>query len=251
MSIRPFVLVLFFCIFAVSGCSSLHTVRKPDLSVFLPPGPVDRAVAAWNPSLETGEQPKRGFGGRVYFYDAEARRPIKIDGAIAVYAFDETNRQPNDNEPTRVYSFAKEDLPKCYSKSKLGHSYNLWIPWDTEGPDGEAKKVSFIVRYIPEKGSSVISSQVTAYLAGRMNKNEMLAKNTNQNDNQNIQINTTNNNIQQTSFTETSDFIDSMRNEIQNSTITQPEKLKQTDSIEHLIETNDNRPKKMQTITIK
>jgi hypothetical protein len=236
----------------------MGTFRKPDLTRLLPPGPADKALAAWTPAVQTGDQPQRGFGGRVYFYDSEAKRPIKVDGTIAVYTFDETNRKPNDNEPTRIYTFAKDDVKKSYSKSKLGHSYNLWIPWDASGPDGDAKKVSFIVRYIPDKGNSIISPQATAYLVGNNINNEMLAKNENdkiQNNSNNINETKTQNlpnNIQQANFNESEKFIDTMRQQLSENSINEPEKLPANlkNHTEHTIETNSNRPKKMQTTTI-
>lgn len=231
------------CIFGAIGCSSMG-FQKPDFRELLPSGPVDKAMALWSPAVQTGDQPQRGFGGRVYFYDSEAKKPIKVDGAIAVYAFDETNRAQNDNEPTRIYTFSKEDVKKSYAKSKkFGHSYNLWIPWDTDGPEGDAKKVSFIVRYVPDKGSSVISQQTTAYLSGRNNlPDEMLAKNEKNN----------NSSIQQTTADNSEKFIDKMRQPQQELPTTEPEKLLKLpeNNMEHLIEINKNRPQKMQTTTI-
>ncbi|MGL4595649.1 MAG: hypothetical protein ACRCUY_13070, partial [Thermoguttaceae bacterium] len=97
-------------------------------------------------------------------------------GAVAVYAFDEDDRKSGDNSPTRTYYFEESDLKKLYSKSKLGPSYNFWIPWDADGPEGKAKKVSLIVRYVPKVGSSVVSSQTAAYIPGNRSQNQMLAK---------------------------------------------------------------------------
>ncbi|MDR2170078.1 MAG: hypothetical protein LBP59_08050 [Planctomycetaceae bacterium] len=240
-----------FCVcFIISalGCAGVDAFRKPDLKALLPPGPVDKAIALWGPAVQTGDQPQRGFGGRVYFYDSEARTPIKVDGMIAVYAFDETDRNPNDNEPTRIYTFAKDDVKKSYAKAKWGHSYNLWVPWDTEGPEGESKKISFIVRYIPDKGNSIISQQATAYLSGKETKNEMIAKNNQQNNQQN---NSTV--IQQTTFNATEKFTDAMRQPQQEILTKEPEKLPAAtiNQTEHIIEKNINRPQKMKTITIR
>jgi hypothetical protein len=142
-------------------------------------------VAVWEPAVkhESDQEPQRGFGGRVYFYDRESKKPIKINGNVVVYAFDEENRQPEDSAPTRSYLFDKNDVKKLYAKSKLGPSYNFWVPCDSEGPDGNAKKVSLIVRYIPDVGSSVVSSQAVVYLPGKFNQTqpELIAK-TNNND---------------------------------------------------------------------
>jgi hypothetical protein len=160
-------------LFTFIGCSG-RTWTKPDFSLWRPSGPPAKTVAVWEPAVkhEAGQEPQRGFGGRVYFYDQESKKPIKINGNVVVYAFDEENRQPEDNIPTRSYLFDKNDVKKLYAKSKLGASYNFWVPWDSEGPEGDAKKVSLIVRYIPEVGSSVVSSQAVVYLPGKLSQTQ-------------------------------------------------------------------------------
>jgi hypothetical protein len=159
--LSPFSLLLF-----LTGCM---TMPKVDMSALKPAGPVASVVAAWEPAVSSGEKPMRGFGGRVYFYDQDLTRPVKADGTVVVYAFDEEGRSPWDSKPTEGFVFDEKTLNSkgIYKKSKIGHSYNLWIPWDAAGPEGQAKKISLIVRYIPKQGASVVSSQATAYLPGR------------------------------------------------------------------------------------
>jgi hypothetical protein len=144
-----------------------------------PAGPAATAVAVWEPAVRQGSEgaaAQRGFGGRVYFYDQGQTKPVKIDGNVMVYAYDEGTQKPTDVEPARSYYFAKDDVKKLHSKSKLGHSYNFWVPWDSEGASGDVKKVSLIVRYVPEKGASVASSPAVAYLPGQNGQTELLAK---------------------------------------------------------------------------
>ena len=159
---------------AFTGCMSLPTV---DLSALQSPGPVTSITAAWEPAVSNDNQPMRGFGGRVYFYDAE-NRPVKINGRVVVYAFDEKGRAKSDSRPSEGFEFDEKTLNSkgVYKKSKLGHSYNLWIPWDAAGPEGEAKKISLIVRYIPKQGAQAVSSQTTAYLPGRNSPALMVAQ---------------------------------------------------------------------------
>ncbi len=166
------------CVVALIGCSSSKW-KKPDFSSILPPGPPSQIVAIWEPAVEhtAGEtKPIRGFGGRVFFYENGGKKPVKINGNVVVYAFDEDERQPDDNAPSRSYVFVASDVKKLYAKSKLGHSYNFWVPWDKEGMNGDVKKISLIVRYVPEKGPSAVSSQAMVYLPGKSGQSELLAK---------------------------------------------------------------------------
>ena len=168
----------FSILFLLVGCSTTSW-KKPDVSLLLPPGPPAQVVAVWEPAVKHsagGEKAERGFGGRVFFYDQSMKKPVKVKGNVVVYAFDEEGRREDDNQPCRSYVFEAKDVKKLYSKSKLGPSYSFWVPWDAEGPDGNVKKVSLVVRYVPAVGSSVVSSQALVYLPGKAGQSEMLAK---------------------------------------------------------------------------
>ena len=155
------------------------TMPKVDFSALKSPGPVTSVVAAWEPAVSNGENPERGFGGRVYFYDSELNRPVKIKGTVVVYAFDEDGRCQWDAKPNEGYVFDSKTLNSrgVYAKSKLGHSYNLWIPIDAAKPDSPSRKISLIVRYIPDKGPSPPpSSQATVHLPGRRDQERFVAQ---------------------------------------------------------------------------
>ena len=99
------------------------------------------------------------------FYGEKEEKPVKVDGTLIVYGFDETNRRPDNTKPDQKFIFTPEQLAKHYSKSDIGHSYSVWVPWDAAG--GPQEKVSLIVRFVPrEKGMVVVSDQATQLLAG-------------------------------------------------------------------------------------
>ena len=167
-----YLLSTIFCLLFFAGCMSLP---KVDLSALKSPGPVTTVMAAWEPAVSNGENPERGFGGRVYFYDSEQNRPVRIKGTVVVYAFDEEGRDEWDARPNEGFVFDNKTLNSrgVYAKSRLGHSYNLWIPLDEARPDSPSRKISLIVRYIPERGSSVVSSQTTVHLPGRRDQERL------------------------------------------------------------------------------
>ena len=133
-----------------------------------------RIVTSWTDTVlyQPNQVPTRGFGGRILFYNGEKPEPVKVDGTLTVYLFDETNRDPNNLKPDRKYVFTKEQLPSHYSKSKLGHSYSVWLPWDDVG--GPQKEVSIIARFTPDKGGVVIGEQNKQMLPG---KTQFVSKN--------------------------------------------------------------------------
>lgn len=156
------------CILAAQGCSQFDLTKDipwPMGDADNPKAPT-KVVAIWTETVLTqvGQPSKRGFGGRLMFYNNHEDKPVKVDGTLVVYAFDEEGRKPTDVKPDRKYVFPREQFPAHYSKSKIGHSYSVWVPWDEVG--GPTKEMSLIVRFTPVKGSVVVGEQTKHVLSG-------------------------------------------------------------------------------------
>ena len=152
----------------LSGCTQLD-LKKPLSWPFASedkPKVPDRVVAVWSDSVlyKADRPPVRGFGGRLMFYGREGDEPIKVDGSLVVYAFDEAGRDPGNARPDRKYVFPSEHFDIHYSKSELGHSYSVWVPWDEVG--GEQKEISLIARFLPANGAPLIGEQAQHLLPG-------------------------------------------------------------------------------------
>ncbi len=158
----------------ILGCFATTASAGWDITTWRPwpfnkeekPGKPDRVIASWTDTVMTkaGEPPVRGFGGRLMFYEGKNEKPVKIDGTLIVYAFDETGRDPNNVRPDRKFVFPAEVLPSFYSKSKIGHSYSVWLPWDEVG--GVRKDITLIARFEPKAGPVVLSEQSRHLLPG-------------------------------------------------------------------------------------
>ena len=132
------------------------------------PGKPDKVVAYWSDTVltQTGRPAIRGFGGRLMFYEGKNEDPIKVEGTLVVYAFDDTNREANNARPDRKYVFTPEQVPLHYSKSKVGHSYSVWLPWDEVG--GLQKEITLIVRFESKDAPVVLSDPCRQLLPGRV-----------------------------------------------------------------------------------
>jgi hypothetical protein len=164
----PPLLLLAFCTLLAGGCKALEI--SPPKNWFA--GDEDKPVvptsvaAVWsNAVLQRADGALvRGFGGRLMFYGPDGQKPVRVDGSLAVYGFDETNRDPRNTRPDRKYLFTREQLASHYSKSELGHSYSIWIPW--ESADGPTRPVSLIVRFNPVEGAAVVGELAKLTLRG-------------------------------------------------------------------------------------
>ena len=101
------------------------------------------------------------------FYGTDRDRPIKVDGTLTVYAYDDTGRDPTECIPDRKFVFKRSQFAGHYSKSQLGHSYSFWIPWDEVG--GLQRKITLVCRFEGKGGGIVVSDLASQILPGRLN----------------------------------------------------------------------------------
>jgi len=155
-------------VLVTSGCSTLDLSKglawpgsddKPQIP--------DRIVDVWTDDVlhQSGQPSKRGFGGRFMFYNRESESPVKVEGALTVYLFDDRCEDPLRGKPIHKYIFPVEALEKHYSKSELGHSYSFWLPVDEVG--GVERTLTVIARFEPKVGGKVMAKPSTHVLPGR------------------------------------------------------------------------------------
>jgi len=132
-----------------------------------PPEIPVRMVSSWTDTVlnKTDRKPQRGFGGRLTFFGQDHETPVRIDGQLVVYAFEETEGQPRSTQPTRRFIFPREQFVRHESESTLGPSYSVWLPWDEVG--GERKNISLIARFEPAGGPLIMGEQTRHLLPGR------------------------------------------------------------------------------------
>ena len=156
--------ILALWLFASCGCNQFDLNRPfpwQDTDEVLRP---TKVVPIWTDTLmyQAGTPAVRGFGGRIYFYDEANRNPIRVEGALTVYAFDA--EQPHGWKPEKKFVLTAEQLERHYSKTSLGHSYSIWLPWDEVG--GPSRKVRLIARLECADGGVAMSEPAHKLLPG-------------------------------------------------------------------------------------
>lgn len=132
--------------------------REPELP--------DRLLPVWTDSiLHQPNQPGiRGFGGRIYFYEKGETDPAEVDGGLAVYVFDADEVDPMQQKPLRKFVFTADQFETHMSRSSIGPSYSVWLPWGPVG--GPAHRLSLIARFEGREGGTVISEPTIKLLPG-------------------------------------------------------------------------------------
>ena len=138
----------------------------------------DRILTIWSDTVlhQPGESGVRGFGGRIYFYKEEGDDPIEVDGGMIVYAFDGEDYDPSNPAPIKRFVFTPDQFVSHHSKTSMGHSYSVWLPWDKVG--GPTRSISLVARFEGRHGGVVISDSVNKMLpgVGKQNDDESAAR---------------------------------------------------------------------------
>ena len=146
------------------GCAPLtvpKTITWPGQSNSKPQVPL-RTTAFWTDCVlnQQGMSGVSGFGARILFYGKDDETPIMVDGSLTVYGYDDTSGDEHST-PSRKFVFPAEYLEKHYSKSDLGHSYSIWIPW--QSADGPQRQISLILRFEARKGGAIVISEMSRH----------------------------------------------------------------------------------------
>ena len=156
------------CLGLICGCSTLELSKCRSLwpAGQQKPQQPTSVVAIWTEGVvhQSAGPPMRGLMGRVIFYGGDGTKPVKVDGTLTVYAFDETGRGKSDTKPDRKYVFTPEQLANHYDPVKVGPAYAVWVPWDEAG--GLRKDMSLIIRFAPRKGELVVGEMARLVLSG-------------------------------------------------------------------------------------
>lgn len=125
-----------------------------------------RMMVMWTDTIlhQPNQSGVRGFGARIYFYDEESPDPVKVDGGLAVYAFDADDLTPKSPKPKRKFVFTADQVAQYMSHTSMGTSYSVWCPWDEVG--GYNEQLSLIVRFEGRTGGVVISDATVKLLPG-------------------------------------------------------------------------------------
>jgi hypothetical protein len=126
----------------------------------------DRILAVWSDTVlhQKGMPGIRGFGGRIYFYKKDSTDPMEVDGGLAVYVFDADDLSPASQQPLRKFVFTPDQFASHMSKTSIGPSYSVWLPWSEVG--GPQMRLSLIARFEGRDGGSTISDPTIKLLPG-------------------------------------------------------------------------------------
>ena len=125
-------------------------------------------AAIWSPdTLATAGQPtKRGFGGRICFYN-ERSQAVPVEGDLVVHGYLTTpgHIKTGSVDSDQRYVFSSDQLTTHFSPSQIGASYSIWVPWDEAG--GFREEITLIATFKSKKGTVVQGTPAKLFLPGK------------------------------------------------------------------------------------
>jgi hypothetical protein len=150
----------------VSGCGSIPLFSGTRYVEADARHPVMEVLCVWEAAEGRGldHLPSRGFGGQILFFANGLKEPVKVNGDVRIYVFDEEGVDGDPSKPLHQFDFPAAVWASYLRPSNLGASYQIFIPYTRKGL--HAAKCTLRVRFTPEGGLPVYSRMATIPLAG-------------------------------------------------------------------------------------
>jgi hypothetical protein len=131
-------------------------------------------TAIWTDSVyeKAGEPSVKGFGGRIFFYNAN-QKLVKADGELIIYGFDDSSKNSTDGTADKKFVYQQDKFQTHYSENKLGASYSVWVPWEPIG--GYRKAITLIPMFRTADGDLIKCTQTIAVLPGKVRRDTEVA----------------------------------------------------------------------------
>jgi hypothetical protein len=140
------------------GCATLdipwfHSVPEASAK-----NPVVKILCLWEPSegRDPNGLPCRGFAGQVLFLGNHGGTPVKVQGDVAIYVFDDFGTPEEQARPLHVFEFKGGSWDRHLKVGTFGPAYHVFVPYTR--PGGYEANCSLRIKLTPYDGAPVVYS---------------------------------------------------------------------------------------------
>lgn len=158
--------MLLFLATTSMGCQLMNGVKFATLPEADAEHPVVEIICVWQPGEGTGMDglPCRGFAGQILFFSMGEKLPVRINGKVRIYVFDDQGTEAEQEVPIHQFDFDASAFSNFLTNTNMGAAYQLFIPYTRKGTHNA--NCTLRVRYTPDEGNSVYSKMATIILPG-------------------------------------------------------------------------------------
>ena len=149
-----------------SGCATFQLPFGKKIPTATAKDPAVQILCLWQhgEGNDPDGYPCKGFQGQILFLSSQASTPIRVDGDVRIYLFDDQGTLEEQAKPLRLFNFDSGSWDIHLTNSALGPTYSVFVPYVRRGiPDANC---SLRVRLKPKHGPIVFSDFSTMQLNG-------------------------------------------------------------------------------------
>lgn len=160
--------LLLACLPLFAGCTTLDfNLADFRRDVDQTAGVAD-VVCLWEAAEGVGLDglPTRGFAGQVLFFVKGHAEPVKVNGDVRIYVFDDQGTTEEQSRPLHEFNFPADAWNTYLAQTNLGKAYQIFIPYTRKG--GMRANCAIRVRITPPDRKPVYSKLANVAVPGRM-----------------------------------------------------------------------------------
>jgi hypothetical protein len=151
----------------LSGCATLQFPWDDKVPEASKKNPVVQITCLWEPS--EGRDPNgilcRGFAGQILFLGNKGGTPVKVDGSVMIYLFDNQGTPEEQAAPVHQYNFDAVSWSQHMRVGTMGPTYHVFVPYTRQGT--YEALCSLRVKLTPKEGSPIYSDHSEIPLRGK------------------------------------------------------------------------------------
>ncbi|HWL08159.1 MAG TPA: hypothetical protein VNQ76_07140 [Planctomicrobium sp.] len=146
--------------------SAWKRIKQESLPIASAEHPVYEVICMWEPGEGTGLDglPARGFVGKIMFFAHGINPPVRVNGDVRIYLFDDHGTQEEQQHPIHQFNFDDKAFQTFLTESNLGAAYQLFIPYTRSGT--QRATCSLRIRLTSPDSKPVYSKMGTLILPG-------------------------------------------------------------------------------------
>ena len=159
---------------SLTGCAMLQLpFGKHHMPKASARNPVVQIVCIWQPSegRDPSGMPCRGFAGQILFLAGRNSLPVKVEGDVRIYLFDDQGTSEEQTKPMHQYDFDSTSWSVHLTKGTLGPTYSVFVPYTRRGTY-EAKCALRLRLKSVDQQPAVFSDMAAVPLDGRTKKSD-------------------------------------------------------------------------------
>lgn len=163
---RVLCILSLWLVLCATGCSSLGLAKSRTFATETSKNPATKCLCLWQQAEGTTAEGKRtrGIAGQVFFFPLDGEIPVKVQGDIRAFLFDDVGSAEEQTRPIHQVALSSAEWNSTITETQFGPAYNIFVPYPRTG--GQEVNCALRLRLTRPDGSELFSDMSQVKLAG-------------------------------------------------------------------------------------